>query len=368
MAKSKQKDQMPAGIRNKLVAAICMLMVSCIMLVTATYAWFTLSTAPEVKNIETTVAGNGSLEIALMPTTGLLGDIKNGNAGILGGGSVATTEANITWGNLVSLEDESYGLANVSLLPASLNSNQNEFTTKPLTTVEFGNDGRPYQEVANTEFMSWDKDVSGFSTSKFGVRAIGTKDATTNAITTYGYVVDLAVRLNTTNGNSNGKLLLQTDAAQRIYSGSTNSETEGNGSYMSFAAKEAGVDLKGLMSAIRVTFVKDYGKQNGTMTVLGTAKLDTSNIADDATEAEAGLYLYKTVDGVESIDTTAVLIDSLEKNAATQISAIVWLDGTSIKNGDVGTAEQSLEGQLNLQFTSDVVLIPAENSSLMGAE
>lgn len=120
MAKTKQKVKMPSGIRNKLMAAVSMLMVSAIMMVSTTYAWFTLSTAPEVKNISTTVAGNGSLEIALMPTTGLLGDIQSGNSATGSGGTVTVATANTTWGNLVSLDDASYGLSSVTLLPASL--------------------------------------------------------------------------------------------------------------------------------------------------------------------------------------------------------------------------------------------------------
>ena len=78
MLKTKRKVSMPAGIRNKMMAAVSMLMVSSIMMVSSTYAWFTLSTAPEVKNISTTVAGNGSLEIALMPVDGLVGSITSG--------------------------------------------------------------------------------------------------------------------------------------------------------------------------------------------------------------------------------------------------------------------------------------------------
>ena len=42
MEKSK-KFRMPAGIRNKLTAAVAMLLVSSIMMVSSTYAWFTLS-------------------------------------------------------------------------------------------------------------------------------------------------------------------------------------------------------------------------------------------------------------------------------------------------------------------------------------
>ena len=57
-----KKKNVKTSIRNRLVAAISMLLIASIMLVTSTYAWFTLSTAPEVKGINNSVAGNGSLE------------------------------------------------------------------------------------------------------------------------------------------------------------------------------------------------------------------------------------------------------------------------------------------------------------------
>ena len=57
-------------IKTKLMAAICMLLVSSIMMVSTTYAWFTLSTAPEVTGINTAVGANGNLEMALMPDGG----------------------------------------------------------------------------------------------------------------------------------------------------------------------------------------------------------------------------------------------------------------------------------------------------------
>ena len=61
MKKSKRKQD----IKSKLLAAIAMLMVATIMMVSSTYAWFTLSTAPEVKGISTTIGSNGNLEMAL---------------------------------------------------------------------------------------------------------------------------------------------------------------------------------------------------------------------------------------------------------------------------------------------------------------
>ena len=364
MAKSKQKDQMPAGIRNKLVAAICMLMISCIMLVTTTYAWFTLSTAPEVKNIETTVAGNGSLEIALMPNTGLFSEIKNGLSGTNWGGSIAVTTANNSWGNIVTLSDDSYGLNNVTLLPATLDTAN---LANLLSTVEYGSDGRPYQLNANTSLAKWDATNNAFATATnpYGVRVIGTVDDSAYKMTTYGYVVDLAVRLNTTNTDgTNGKLLLQTEEKQRIYSDGSATDTLGGGSTMTFTTTSTGVDLAGLLSAIRVTFVQDYGVSSGNPKVLGTAMLDTTGIAAGATSATADLYLYK--DGKKLTDTDAVLIDSLTKNTPAQISAIVWLDGTKVTNADVGTAAKSLTGTLNLQFSTNVKLNPSNNSTLKG--
>lgn len=40
------KVKMPGSMRQKLMAAAAMLLVAAILLVSSTYAWFTLSTAP----------------------------------------------------------------------------------------------------------------------------------------------------------------------------------------------------------------------------------------------------------------------------------------------------------------------------------
>ena len=57
----------------------------------------------------------------------------------------------------------------------------------------------------------------------------------------------------------------------------------------------------------------------------------------------------------------------MEKNKACQISAIVWLDGSSVTNAEVAASEaMSLSGKLNLQFSTDVKLNPAANAPLKG--
>ena len=402
----KKKVLMPFGLRNKLIAAISMLLVSSIMMVSSTYAWFTLSTAPEVKNISTTVAGNGSLEIALMPTDGLLSSITAGAVG-----STATLkEKNVKWGNQVDLSDSDYGLNDISLNPAQLNyakpegaaeGTAAEFKPKqPLAIAKYGFDGRIAGLDAQNVGIKSKDEGDGFDSDKYGVRAIGELTGT-KVTSAYGYVVDLAMRVNTTGaGGAKGKLLLQTTAVNRIYDGSTNAETMGGGSTMSFSVPaeanlKAGA-LKELLGAIRITFVKDYGVSGDGITpeIIGTAKLDTSELKDYTngknvdqltpqddvtklvvtTEGTANIYLYKTETTGDGKTTetkldgnNAVLIDAMEKNKAYQISAIVWLDGTAVKNGNVSaTAAQSLTGTLNLQFSTDIKLNPAVNTPLKG--
>ncbi len=404
----KKKVLMPFGLRNKLIAAISMLLVSSIMMVSSTYAWFTLSTAPEVKNISTTVAGNGSLEIALMPKEGLLGKIT---AGVVGN-TAALKDKNTKWGNQVVLsegENDPYGLNDISLNPAQLNYEKADGAAeaafvpdKPLAIAKYGFDGRIAGLDAQNVGIKSKADGVGFDSTNYGVRAIGELTGT-EVTSAYGYVVDLAMRVNTTGTNgAKGKLLLQTTAVNRIYDGSTNAETMGGGSTMSFSVPaeanlKAGA-LKELLGAIRITFVKDYGVSGDGITpeIIGTAKLDTSklfdytngkNVADAkketgsdkwtvTTEGTADIYLYKTVTEGENttevqLDGTAgkeaILLNAMDKNKAYQISAIVWLDGTAVKNGNVSaTAAQSLTGTLNLQFSTDIKLNPAVNTPLKG--
>ena len=197
--KKKKKVLMPFGLRNKLIAAISMLLVSSIMMVSSTYAWFTLSTAPEVKGISTSVGANGNLEMALLTS----GTDENTNtfenldkiASAVGNSYQSATgnlgAANLTWGNLVDLSYSAdtthnfYGLDQIKLLPARLNVknaggvlaiDKNELANL-LLTPKYGDDGRVTEvtgttlnsakyEAANGKFVSE-------TTASYGVRAIG---------------------------------------------------------------------------------------------------------------------------------------------------------------------------------------------------
>jgi hypothetical protein len=181
-----KKVSMPSGIRNKLVASISMLLVSSVLVVSTTFAWFTLSTAPEVTGITTSVGANGNLEMALLTTAtyASLSDITSA----VGDSSAkqGAVAANVTWGNLVDLSDASYGLASIKLQPARLNISSTDSTTiaavgSLLKTATYGKDGRVV-DVTGTTYASgsystegkvWDFDSSSLT---YGVRAIGAND------------------------------------------------------------------------------------------------------------------------------------------------------------------------------------------------
>lgn len=170
------------GVKKKLMGAICMLLVASIMVVSSTYAWFTLSTAPEITGISTSVGANGNLEMALLnsesfasPDTVIKSEVGDSTKDV--------TLKNLTWGNLVDLSAESYGLGKIKLMPAALNINgaAGAFTvTKDnlLATPTYGTDGRVADLSGKTYTAKYAGTSWAFSESDpgYGVRAIGSND------------------------------------------------------------------------------------------------------------------------------------------------------------------------------------------------
>lgn len=162
-----KKDGRKRDIKSKLVAAVCMLLVSCIMMVSSTYAWFTLSTAPEVKGISTSVGSNGNLEIALSPADG--DGTKVGDYAI--GADVNDWVAkNQTWGNLLDLSNYA-DLKNWTLSPSQLVLNNGKLPAFPLAIPEYGSDGR-ITSLNMTSATFGDYKADGTGTNR-GVRPVG---------------------------------------------------------------------------------------------------------------------------------------------------------------------------------------------------
>jgi len=188
---SKSHAKRRQDIKTKLMAAIAMLLVSSIMMVSSTYAWFTLSTAPEVTGINTQVGANGNLEMALMPMNGW-GTEGFGITSSVGNSEITENyKKNITWGNLVNLDDDFYGLEQITLYPAKLALDEND-TSKIagwwLETPSYGADGRVAALEKNATTSAFDSTAGkqNFSGGKMeldgteynlatamGVRAVG---------------------------------------------------------------------------------------------------------------------------------------------------------------------------------------------------
>lgn len=181
MAKAKTKTPL-AGHKKKLTAAVAMLLVSAIMVVSSTYAWFTLSTAPEVTGITTTVGANGNLEIALSPEDGDAASITSKVGDSMDAAGQALKSANVSWGNLVDLNDPAYGLGQIKLMPGRLNITDGKLNVNsPLLTAVYGSDGRVDELAANTLTGIYNAEDGVFprNDAAFGVRAVGSASAMT---------------------------------------------------------------------------------------------------------------------------------------------------------------------------------------------
>lgn len=182
---NKKQPKRRRDIKSKLLAAVCMLLVSTIMMISSTYAWFTLSTAPEVKGIQTAVGANGNLEMALLPKDGQLSSISSA----FNDANKTIEETNVIWGNLVDVSDSTvYGLNEITLFPSALNvatadtnGNPTSLAAAMLKTPTYGADGRPSDLLANTVTGYYDKVAGNFAPNAFyGVRAVGTASGMTD--------------------------------------------------------------------------------------------------------------------------------------------------------------------------------------------
>ncbi len=182
---TRKVDKREQHVRKKLTAAILMLLISCIMTVTSTYAWFTLSTAPEVTGIQTTIGGNGNLEIALANGITWLDTTKVDTLSSTDGLSIQ--QKNITWGNLIDVST-GYGVDKISLSPAAILGSSKKITiTNLLQAPKYGSDGR-VSGLEPAMFATYDTTynnnngafvVTESTLDDYGFRAIGISTART---------------------------------------------------------------------------------------------------------------------------------------------------------------------------------------------
>lgn len=157
-----------SSIRAKLISAVAMLLVAVTMVVSSTYAWFTLSTAPEVSGITTAIGANGALEIRLNTTSD--------------GNTVATdANDNHTPGNIVDLSYTTYGLDKISLLPSQLvYESEGKIHAQFVQFPTYGANGKPGELVKNATAGVFNGTSFFDANGATGVRAVGVSSGLTD--------------------------------------------------------------------------------------------------------------------------------------------------------------------------------------------
>ena len=343
---NKKQPKRRRDIKTKLLAAIGMLLVSSIMMVSTTYAWFTLSTAPEVKGINTAVGANGNLEMALLPQNGQVGSITSN----VGDYSLAIEEKNVTWGNLVDVSDSTvYGLNQITLFPSALNAatsdangNPTSLATAILQTPTYGADGRPSELIANTATGYFDSTAGSFTPNDlYGVRAVGTASGMTDRQLDYR---------NARSAANTAKAQAANQASQSLNS---------NGSALANIAIEYGMgadtaEFDSTNVASLRAIIDDLQDTNGILDRMETAYIQyilafgasaASGAEDTAWSAVKGLV---TADGatLDSILTGLDAIDGVTLPAALT-TAISKYEATVAAVAAADTALQALEDELD---------------------
>ncbi|MBQ5327638.1 MAG: hypothetical protein J6J15_00455 [Oscillospiraceae bacterium] len=165
------------GLREKVTAVAFLLAISVIMLTSASYAWLTISRAPEVTAVSTNIAANGSLEIALATGDGTKEPDPSKVGDSIAAEGQNIVNANKTWGNLINLGDPSYGLDKIVLRPAQLNDG--DLLTSPLSGAAYSEEGRIEELNSDYRYTNW-KESDGVVEGAFvydpsrgvGVRAV----------------------------------------------------------------------------------------------------------------------------------------------------------------------------------------------------
>lgn len=137
------------GLKEKVFGVAVLLCISLVMVASVSYAWVTMSTNPELGGVNTTVAANGALEIALSDFDG-----KEPEQSAVGDSFAAegqtTHAANTSWGNLVNISN-GYGVESLILRPAALDLQSDVY----LYGAKYSQDGRVEGSLSNFGFTTW---------------------------------------------------------------------------------------------------------------------------------------------------------------------------------------------------------------------
>lgn len=290
------KKRMPIyGIKGKLVSACCMLLVAVIMVVSSTYAWFTLSTAPEVKGISTSIGANGALEIKLD----------------------GATDNNGTPGNLVDLSDTSkYGMDKIVLNPSMLVlDEEGKIHQNFLAIPEYNEYGKVTTTTTNKTSAGSYTGSAFVTGATNGLRAVGVTSGLTDR--------QLAYR-NAKNAASTNSGLAINKAASSL---NTNGPVLGN-IVIKKATVEAPTFTQAEINSLRA-IVNDLGAT------------DTGVLQYIKTAYEQMIVAYAASGAAERVLGDAIAAEAFYSTVKAQIGTTITLE--TIKNdGGITVAEQTI--------------------------
>ena len=285
-----RKHTRAISVKGKLISALCMLLVAVIMVVSSTYAWFTLSTAPEVTGISTSIGANGALEMRLN-RTGY--SVTDGTKTV---GDVTDTDINTTWGNIVRLSttDQNgsvtvgYGLDKITLLPSTMLTTTDADVEKfvQLQAPKYGDDGRPAAEMIQAVTGVYN-DSTGFNTdnTQAGVRAVGVASGLSER--------QLAWRNATRDANAASEAAKNMARNSLVAHGSLLANAVIRQATATTEAQFTVAELKALGTIIDAF---GYNYNNGTDDVV------KAGLLDELEEAYVALYIGAAAKGFDSVD------------------------------------------------------------------
>ena len=358
------------NMKKKLMGAVCMLLVASIMMISATYAWFTLSTAPEITGITTSVGANGNLEMALL--SGNVAAMTTQEGGIRSSMAVVTdTVANLTWGNLVDLSDDSYGLQSISLKPARFNNAGSWATGNLLSIPVYGADGRVKDLTNNTQasgkYNAANNTWEDVNPMPVGVRAIGTNDNLTaqqsglmSAKAAYNSKISEAqstIRQALSN-NAQGLANAVTQLAMSSSDATITPENEAAINNM-ITATENSLKLideayKQAILAAATTIDTDAGYKAAVAAVNGAASANAALTAAQDSGITIPAQIETAVNNLEAQKTTVATAknkaDYKTKLTALINTEMVTVNGYNAKHTDNGNPDLMVDGNINPTF------------------
>lgn len=305
--------------RMRLKIAALLLIAAAAVLSGITYAWFTISTVPEIRAVLTRVTTNGNLEIAL-------GGVEPPAATAITDGDITELkELNRTWGNIVDLNSDVYTqLGNLVLLPVYKSDSG-------FALVEYGPDGRA-DSLSPLQFSA-EPDEDGISI----IRAEGTETGA------YLYFVHFWLR-----ASAPGDVVLVTEEDVPRVLGEPG--TAGHGSTMVLEGEE------GIDESLMVENDAGETPYNLLRKSLHVVFLDAENNEISSASADNdGRLVFD-----EDSNPYVVRISADQKDQPIRLGMCVYLEGEDLTNAEMGSAVDTLRASINLQFALDTELIPMD--------